>query len=262
MSCTICGRSTLPGAKLCIQCKKALKRARQETVSELDPSPRRVPAATRRSLPENSGGVEGRPVRVRLGGRTSPSRMGLPASLVALGIVVVTTGYFVSHLRGASDVSDPPAAHESAPLPQALTGGAYVPLPVSPLPNHEAAPAEGAVPGLVHDAVPAATTAPAKPAKAARARDPPAAVDPSIARFASSMQPIAPPSLPQPEPAPAPEPVVPDRWQLLSEAIARCAGEGVLGGVICEQRARWQYCEGYWGRVAQCPGAIGGDFHR
>jgi hypothetical protein len=60
----------------------------------------------------------------------------------------------------------------------------------------------------------------------------------------------------------APEPVVPDRWQLLSDAIARCASEGPLGELICVQRARWQHCDGYWGKVAQCPGAMNSDFQR
>ncbi len=260
MSCTICGRSTLPGAKLCVQCKKALKRARQETVSELAPLPRRA-RASNTPAPENGGGLEGRSVRVRLGGRTFASRMGLPASLVALGIVVVATGYFVSHLHGAGGGSDPPAAHDSAQPPQALTGGAYVPLPAIPLPNREPTPVADAIPAVVHDTVPATTAIPAKAAvrsaKAARTRDPLPSAEPSNADLEMAPQPIAPP--PQPEVA---QPVAPDRWQLLSEALARCAGEGVLGGVICEQRARWQYCDGYWGKVAQCPGAIGGDFHR
>ena len=33
--CHICHGPTLPGMRLCTQCKAALKRARQETVSEL-----------------------------------------------------------------------------------------------------------------------------------------------------------------------------------------------------------------------------------
>ncbi len=194
---------------------------------------------------------------MRLGGRGSASRLGLPAGLVALGVVVVATGYFVSHLRGAGGASEAPA-NESAPSQQTLTGGAYVPLPVMPLPKRDATPAEDAVPVQLHDTVPPATPA-AKPAGARKAKavpvrsDPPPAAEPSIAA-------TQPDPAPRPQPEAAPAPAAPDRWQLLSEAVARCAGEGVLGGVICEQRARWQYCDGYWGKVAQCPGAMTSDF--
>jgi hypothetical protein len=254
MRCTICGRTTLPGAKLCLQCKKALKRARQETVSELEPLRRRAPTPSG-AREGDRGGPEIRPLRVRLGGRGSPSRLGFPASLVALGVVVVTTGYFVSHLRGAGGALEAPA-NESAPSQQTLTGGAYVPLPVMPLPTREPTPAADALPVPLHDTVPPATAKPAgaRTAKAVPARsDLPPATEPSIA--ATQPDPAPPP---QPEAAPAP--AAPDRWQLLSEAVARCAGEGVLAGVICEQRARWQYCDGYWGKVAQCPGAMTSDF--
>ncbi len=256
MSCTICGRSVLPGAKLCVQCRKALKRARQETVSQLEPMPRRTKAnsADKGDRFDVRGGL------VR-GARAWPYRMRIPASLVALGIVVVTTGYFFSHLRGA--VADQPEAEGPGSSQKTLTGGAYVPLPVTPLPSREAPPAELTVQAVGPDAVPAPTIAakPAvpRPAKAARPRDPAVAAEPPTTRFEPPPPPVA--SAP-PQPDMTPKPVVPDRWQLLSEAIARCAGEGFLGGVICEQRARWQYCEGSWGKVAQCPGAMNSDFQR
>ena len=254
MSCTICGRTTRPGAKLCLQCKKALKRARQETVSELEPLQRRAPTPPG-PREDDRGGPEIRALRVRLGGRGAASRLGLPASLVALGVVVVMTGYFVSHLRGVGAVPEA-TANESAPSQQGLTGGAYVPLPVMPLPQRDATPAADAVPLPLHDTVPPATPAPkpggARTAKAVPVRsDPPPAAEPPIA----ATQPE-----PAPPPEPAPAPPAPDRWQLLSEAVARCAGEGGLGGAICEQRARWQYCDGYWGKVAQCPGAMTSEF--
>jgi hypothetical protein len=37
------------------------------------------------------------------------------------------------------------------------------------------------------------------------------------------------------------------------EALGRCANEGGFSGFICDQRVRLASCEGYWGRVAQCP---------
>ena len=48
-------------------------------------------------------------------------------------------------------------------------------------------------------------------------------------------------------------PPAPDRWQLMSDALSRCAAESALSGFICVQRVRLESCEGYWGRVSQCP---------
>ena len=50
-----------------------------------------------------------------------------------------------------------------------------------------------------------------------------------------------------------PEPARPDRWQLLHDALAQCTRENFLARVVCEQRERLKYCEGYWGQVPQCP---------
>lgn len=56
-------------------------------------------------------------------------------------------------------------------------------------------------------------------------------------------------------PTPALPPPVPDRWQNMRDAQAQCDREGLIGGLICGQRVRMQYCDGYWGKVAQCQGA-------
>jgi hypothetical protein len=57
-------------------------------------------------------------------------------------------------------------------------------------------------------------------------------------------------------PAPAAQP---DRWQMLAEAMARCAREDFFQRFACEQRTRLRYCEGYWGQVPQCPSATPKD---
>ncbi|MDQ6924010.1 MAG: hypothetical protein M3Z74_07530 [Pseudomonadota bacterium] len=46
---------------------------------------------------------------------------------------------------------------------------------------------------------------------------------------------------------------VPDRWKQMREAMARCAGDNFFKRVACEQGVGQQYCEGYWGKVPQCP---------
>jgi hypothetical protein len=53
-------------------------------------------------------------------------------------------------------------------------------------------------------------------------------------------------------PAPAPEP---DRWQMYADAMGRCGREDFFKRFACEQRTRSRYCEGYWGKVPQCPAA-------
>jgi hypothetical protein len=45
----------------------------------------------------------------------------------------------------------------------------------------------------------------------------------------------------------------PDRWQQMREAMARCAGDNFFKRVACEQGVGQQYCEGFWGKVPQCP---------
>ena len=74
--------------------------------------------------------------------------------------------------------------------------------------------------------------------------------------------PPAPPAEPS-APAPAPEvaaaaappsPVV-DRWTRMADELSRCTREDFIARVICDQRVRFRYCGGYWGKVPQCPGS-------
>ena len=53
-------------------------------------------------------------------------------------------------------------------------------------------------------------------------------------------------------PVPVREAPRPDKWQLMSAALARCGSEGLLSRYTCEQRVRLQYCDGSWGQVSQC----------
>ena len=40
----------------------------------------------------------------------------------------------------------------------------------------------------------------------------------------------------------------------LREELASCTREDFIGRVVCGQRARFRHCEGYWGKVPECPG--------
>ena len=63
---------------------------------------------------------------------------------------------------------------------------------------------------------------------------------------------------PPPPAAPAPAPVAPvqDRWAQMSEELQRCQKENLFNRIVCDQRVRLRFCDGYWGKVAQCPGNV------
>ena len=53
--------------------------------------------------------------------------------------------------------------------------------------------------------------------------------------------------------ASAPQPAATtDDPQVLAVALVKCGEEKFLAGVICEQKARLQYCAGKWGQVPEC----------
>jgi len=265
-SCSICGQQVRPGAKLCLACKAALKRARQETVSELVPLPRRS-HARRETTPREK---ERRPAAPTL----SPQDMALtPAKprlrrrdAIAVGVCAAVLGLVVY-------VEAPGWRTRSSPSP--------LPVPqLAPAPTGEVAPAAGG-PSTVElpRAVPAPSTAgqdsiPADAPEMAASRKPTGyRAPPESAKASASVADTAPaaavlpavevpPLTAAPEPAPPPVPRAvprPDRWQVLQETIAGCGRVGFFDGVVCEQKARLAACDGYWGQAPQCPSGIGND---
>ena len=236
--------------RLCTQCKAALKRARQETVSELIPAPARTRSArdVRRAAATKP---RAEPAHARSQHRFGASRI---AAIVLCVVAAAGVGYGALHF-----VRSTPAA-----LPMPPVAAPSIP---DPAPAPAAAPLAEAKPApprteAVTPFVPPLQRSPSKPAERAatkRVADPPPPVPeaPTIARFAAATEPPTPQPAPEP-PAPRPAPA-PDRWQLMADAIDKCGREGFLAGVICEQRVRLQYCEGYWGKAAQCPSGIVND---
>lgn len=98
---------------------------------------------------------------------------------------------------------------------------------------------------------------PARPAHAAPSRR--AAVDKRTPPPAPAPAPRAPEPASAPARAAAPSapaaatPLVPDRWARMKDDLSRCTREDFIARVICDQRVRWRYCDGYWGKVVQCP---------
>jgi hypothetical protein len=248
--CVICRGPRLPGARLCGPCKAALKRARLETVSELIPRPSRAVAEAREAR---------RKAREVAAVRTTAKprrRWRIAPGYFLAAAVVVGGGYLVWH------VARPTHAAPAAALPPAASQDV--------VPNAPAGPAAGPVTTKTKDVAEASTPprAPRAPVVSHAARNAPkrAVEAPSVPtappadRFAGA----APREVPAPVPMreavlPVREAPAPDRWQVMSDQIVRCGRDGFLAGVICEQRVRIKYCEGYWGSAPQCPSGIAND---
>jgi hypothetical protein len=267
MKCTICGKQAPTGAKLCAPCRAALKRARQATVSRYLPLRRPTVEARSAAAPPRSAGVRPHDARPRSGGDPEAPRRSLRrrghevVAFVALSVVVCAMGLLAIRMLSESGVT-PAAGPRTVPAAAAPAGAAAL----SPTP---AAAAAGSAPG---DAAPAAGAPPAKatvpklPAgvfpmqdAAERNRLAPtrvAAAIPDGFDIPTAAQPAP------PEPALAPVPELPrgDRWAEVDAALARCAGEGVIAGTLCELRVRSRSCDGYWGRVPQCPSGLTSEY--
>ncbi len=217
---------------LCRPCKAALKRARQFTVQALPGAPISVTSpgdpfpVTLPPRPERRASVADRRRRM---------------ALAALAVALFAAAAFVGG-RGLATAR----GERQAPMLTTID-----PLPPVPPPQF-ALPVPDVLPAAVRHAQPAAAVkrsaiAPALPAREPVDRMPAAAPSASMMALAQAPEPSrAAPVATAAAPAP-------DRWQTVSDALARCAEEGGLGGFICDQRVRLDACDGYWGRVAQCP---------
>ena len=46
-----------------------------------------------------------------------------------------------------------------------------------------------------------------------------------------------------------------DRWQAMEASLDNCSGD-FFERVVCDQRVRLRFCEGQWGKVAQCASGV------
>lgn len=139
-----------------------------------------------------------------------------------------------SDVKGAEGV--PSAVALPSPAAPTNVPAVVVPsaMPPSNPPAHEAASATAS---RAEPTKPVPRTVPAAPA--ASVSSPPGA----------GTKAGAPPS---PGSAIAP-PAVSDRWDELHRELARCTRDSLIPRIACEQRLRASYCDGYWGRVPDCP---------
>jgi hypothetical protein len=273
MNCTICGKPTLPGAMLCAPCKAALKRARYVTVQEdmrrpsvidVRRQPRRartpaptstpVPAPIAKPVPTPApapAAAPPQPVPRQALRQAPPDPNAALGRRIFLGIFVVAAvlggaSYFGLRELGAhaGDGASLPAAEPR----QDRSTSVAVPRSEEPA-APPAVPASAAAPSGSVAADPPAPKPPVKRAQvASRATFATTNGDPPEAVYVA-------PEPEKPAPAPPPPPPAPDRWQTMRDAQAQCDRQGVIDGLICGQRVKMQYCDGYWGKVPQCQGA-------
>jgi hypothetical protein len=266
MKCMICGGQTLPGSKLCLPCRAALRRARDDTISELLPLPRRrevfafsrspdigrhpplAPPAAERPAPE---------VRAR---RLSSAQLHAAAVVAFVAAAGVLTFYMARELQRERST---PASTQASPVPDSkvvtprvspstMLGTArdesYSAVEVAPASEPETA-----------EIPPPPVPAPAKVERPSRPR--------SVAKAAvvldpfPAAEPVAPPVIiaaPHPAPAAVTRVAPADRAQVLTASLARCTGD-FFARAGCEQRARLQYCEGQWGQIPQCSAGIANE---
>ena len=154
----------------------------------------------------------------------------------------------------ATSTATPPAASETAPAATSETASEVVPPASS---RAETLPADNGVPVEIKPLPPHPSTA----SRAHRAPPP----KPAATATATAQPPEPAPAAETPKVVQAPPPVhraaapaatthAIDRWQRLDNELSRCTREDFITRVICGQRVRFRYCDGYWGKVPQCPG--------
>ena len=168
----------------------------------------------------------------------------------------------------AEPVAPSGTASDAGPITKAGTPVADAPRVDAAAPAADATPPSAASAAMPATGVPAASGATPSPAQEPAVRPAPAAPRPPRAPRPAAPKadlanppaaspapaPVAPAPKAVPAAAPRPEPPV-DRWVQMSSDLARCTREDFINRVVCDQRVRLRYCDGYWGKVSQCPGA-------
>ena len=275
MKCMICGGQTLPGAKLCLPCRAALRRARDDTISELLPLPRRREAFAFSHAPDIGPGTPlvAAAASVASHSRRTARRPARPtvAQLHAAAVVAFVAAAGVLTFITAREIQRERASPAPAIEAVAPAAGAQAAAPrVSPSTLLDSArgegtpvaPALGPAAEVESDVPPVAPVPGRKPERSAKPKT--VAKTPSAPEPPPAPQTAGPAIVAEVAPAPAAVPVVvrpvtpPDRGQLLATALGQCTGE-FLSRIVCEHRARAQLCDGQWGQLPQCPAGIPND---
>ncbi|MFO1314652.1 MAG: hypothetical protein U1F58_03530 [Burkholderiales bacterium] len=258
-TCTICGLPAPRGARLCTPCRAALKRAAQHTVQDYPHYRAPVPRAhAPRPEPLVVGHADRTAARRTRRERADAGRRVVlaAAALAALaGVAYLGQPQWDDAEDGTAGGERHAGDHRPPSATRPSTDDAHDP-PLAPMASPATVPATAtAGPPGAHPA-PTAGSLPRKPARAVpapRRTDQPATPAPAyppLDAFGAIAE--APRAPPPPAAAPRATPP-PDRWERMTDALAQCEREGGLSGFLCDQRVRIDACDGYWGRVPQCP---------
>ena len=295
MNCAICGKDNQPGTRFCVHCGAALAvtptgagsglatgaataaRPAMSANPAISTGPS-VPLTSRPGAAPLDPGPASRgagPAPAIPAYDAAPKKAGLIVVLIGLAALVVALGYAGFKLFGGPvDVKDtlskfevpPPARPEPSPAPGAAAPAASTSAPApadAARPGEEksvlaktddASSAGGATGGAKMDAgvdkAAAGKSAPSSAVSPKSSTTPPATA-PAPAAPVAAARPAAPAAA-----APAATGATTDRWTRFAEELRLCQGESFLNRVVCDQRVRVRYCDGYWGKVPHCPAGV------
>jgi hypothetical protein len=260
LKCLICGRTCLPGAKLCSDCSSARKRAFAATVTQ--PLLAAAGVRSERSLLRPSQSVAATVRRSAERARTvaAPAEAALPgvskqlewmivaAALTALAVIVAIVAW---HRHAARPVDSAPVAEVDSARIVSTPATTLVPPELAPKSVAEVPPVSP------HDVMPIGESVTPPKAESVRRASVKAK---TIAEPQQAVAEVPPPTVaaaPAPPPPAAPrEAAAPDPLQQMRDALAQCSG-GIFDRILCDQRVRREYCEGRWGQVPQCTRSSG-----
>jgi cytoskeletal protein RodZ len=202
-----------------------------------------------------------------------PQRLGLIAGLLALVAALCIGGFIAYKMMFASEPKEAPTT-TAVPATDATSPPSVQPAEApkdgSAAPAGTATTPDGSTASQATDSTSPATdaksagAAPNDASKAANANAPKASKAAAPAKSETPVTSAAPAAAAPPPPRQAAAPATPaapqaDHWELMRQAYDACAREGLLDRLSCNARVGRQYCEGYWGKVQQCPVGAYGD---
>ncbi len=280
MNCAICGKDNQPGTRFCVHCGAALAAAPAGAVLTTGvssaarpgtppaapvppPRPAPPPPSVTATLPRPVAPAPSVPAY-----DVAPKKLNVIFLLLGLAALVGVGGYIGYKVFGVpTDVRDTLSKGEAPPLmppttaaPSNATGEMARPAEDKTTAPPVASPAPPASPPEADksppDTTPKVEAKPAPPKSSAAPKDarPPASTP--------TTQPLSAAQAPAPRAAGAGNaasevtPPAQDRWAQMGDELRQCQRESFLSRVVCDQRVRLRFCDGYWGKVAQCPGGV------
>ena len=270
MKCLICGRTCLPGAKLCADCSSARKRAFAATVTQplLEAAsarrsgkpllrPSQSVAATARRTAERA--LLAKPlVETPAGDVVAASQRMDRIFLISAVVAILLVGAFIAYQRHATRAPDLSQSNDQPPAATRTTvseAPSMVPAQMAPksVGETQVPPVDVTVP-IADVPVPKADANKRGPSRSrantGEIAPPPPETAPPPPAIAAAPVVAAPPA---PREAPPADPM-----QQMRDALSQCTG-GLFDRIVCDQRVRREYCDGRWGQVPQCPSGVPND---